>query len=238
MEPPWHFDPDAVRDEKLKVIRALAPVDPRDIVRGQYAAANGQPGYPDDAGDPGSTTESFVALKLHLRNWRWQGTPFYLRTGKRLRARTSEIAVAFRAPPHSIFDAGQQGSGLRQNELVIRLQPNEGINLKVMIKEPGPGGMRLVQVPLDMSFAEALGPEGADMPDAYERLIMDVIRGNQTLFMRGDEVEAAWAWTDPVIAGWEARGDLPQPYEPGSAGPEDALALLHRDGRRWREIRE
>jgi glucose-6-phosphate 1-dehydrogenase len=238
MEPPWHFDPDAVRDEKLKVIRALAPVDPADIVRGQYAAANGQPGYADDVGNPDSTTESFVALKLHIRNWRWQGTPFYLRTGKRLRARASEIAVMFRAPPHSIFDAAQQGSGLRQNELVIRLQPNEGINLKVMIKEPGPGGMRLVQVPLDMSFAEALGPEGANMPDAYERLIMDVIRGNQTLFMRGDEVEAAWAWTDPVIAGWEARGDRPHPYEPGSAGPEEALALMHRDGRRWREIRE
>ncbi len=234
MEPPWHFDPAAVRDEKLKVIRALAPVPAADIVRGQYAATGGEPGYAEDAGNPDSTTESFVALKVQVRNWRWQGTPFYLRTGKRLRARTSEIAVIFRDPPHSIFDQG----GLRQNELVIRLQPNEGINLKVMIKEPGPGGMRLVQVPLDMSFAEALGPEGADMPDAYERLIMDVIRGNQTLFMRGDEVEAAWAWTDPIIAGWEARGDRPQPYDAGSSGPEDALALMHRDGRKWREIRE
>ncbi|MFN3641639.1 MAG: glucose-6-phosphate dehydrogenase [Gemmobacter sp.] len=239
MEPPWHFDPDAVRDEKLKVIRALAPLEPSDIVRGQYAASGDQPGYCADVGNPDSTTESFIALRVHVRNWRWQGTPFYLRTGKRLRTRASEIAVTFRAPPHSIFDTGQQGgAGLRENVLAIRLQPNEGINLKVMIKEPGPGGMRLVQVPLDMSFAEALGPEGADMPDAYERLIMDVIRGNQTLFMRGDEVEAAWAWTDPIIAGWEARGDRPQLYDAGSSGPEDALALLHRDGRKWRDVRE
>jgi glucose-6-phosphate 1-dehydrogenase len=122
--------------------------------------------------------------------------------------------------------------------LVIRLQPNEGMNLMVMIKEPGPGGMRLTQVPLDMSFATALGAEGVDITDAYERLIMDVIRGNQTLFMRGDEVEAAWAWADPIIEGWEARGDRPQGYDAGSSGPEDALMLLHRDGRRWREIRE
>jgi glucose-6-phosphate 1-dehydrogenase len=239
MEPPWHFDPDAVRDEKLKVIRALEPLRPADVVRGQYQAADALPAYRDDAENRASLTESFIALRLRVANWRWQGTPFYLRTGKRLRARTSEIAVVFRAPPHSIFDAaGYEGAGgQRENVLVIRLQPNEGMNLTVMIKEPGPGGMRLVQVPLDMSFAEALGPEGADMPDAYERLIMDVIRGNQTLFMRGDEVEAAWAWTDPAIAAWEAAGDRPLPYQPGSSGPEDALMLLHRDGRRWREIR-
>ena len=105
------------------------------------------------------------------------------------------------------------------------------------IKEPGPGGMRLVDVPLDMSFAEALGAESADVPDAYERLIMDVIRGNQTLFMRGDEVEAAWAWTDPLINGWETRGDRPAPYDIGSSGPDDAMMLLHRDDRRWREVR-
>ncbi|MFP1645879.1 glucose-6-phosphate dehydrogenase [Pontitalea aquivivens] len=240
MEPPYHFDPDAVRDEKLKVIRALDPVDPQDIVRGQYLGVSGkgcapQPGYLADAENPGSRTESYIAMKVHVANWRWKGTPFYLRTGKRLRARTSEIAITFKEPPHSIFD---DAGDWRENVLVIRLQPNEGMNLKVMIKEPGPGGMRLVQVPLDMSFAEALGDDGADIPDAYERLIMDVIRGNQTLFMRGDEVEAAWAWTDPVIAGWEARGDRPQPYDAGSSGPEDALMLMHRDGRRWREIRE
>lgn len=233
MEPPYHFDPDAVRDEKLKVIRALEPVSPADVVRGQYAAGTA-PSYAQDVDNPHSRTESFVALKLRIANWRWQGVPFYLRTGKRLRERSSEIAVVFREPPHSIFD---DSAGHKANQLVIRLQPNEGINLKVMIKEPGPGGMRLVEVPLDMSFAEALGPEGADMPDAYERLITDVIRGNQTLFMRGDEVEAAWAWIDPIIAAWENGTARSDPYQPGSSGPDEALALMHRDGRRWREIR-
>jgi glucose-6-phosphate 1-dehydrogenase len=234
MEPPYHFDPDAVRDEKLKVIRALDPVAPQDIVRGQYLAGGGEGGYLEHSENPHSRTESYIALKVAISNWRWKGTPFYLRTGKRLRARASEIAVTFREPPHSIFDDAE---GWRENVLVIRLQPDEGMNLMVMIKEPGPGGMRLTQVPLDMSFAEALGPDGADVPDAYERLNMDVIRGNQTLFMRGDEVEAAWAWTDPIIEGWEARGDRPQPYDAGTSGPEDALMLMHRDGRRWREIR-
>ena len=235
MEPPYHFDPDAVRDEKLKVIRALDPVQPEDIVRGQYLAGQGQGSYVQHSEDPSSKTESYIALKVSISNWRWKNTPFYLRTGKRLRARTSEIAITFREPPHSIFD---DAKGWRENVLVIRLQPNEGMNLMVMIKEPGPGGMRLMQVPLDMSFADALGDDSEDIPDAYERLIMDVIRGNQTLFMRGDEVEAAWAWTDPIIAGWEARGDKPQGYDPGSSGPEDALMLMHRDGRRWREIKE
>ncbi len=235
MEPPYHFDPNAVRDEKLKVIRALDPVTPADIVRGQYLAGGGQGGYLEHSEDPASSTESYIALRVSISNWRWKGTPFYLRTGKRLRARTSEIAITFKEPPHSIFD---DAKGWRENVLVIRLQPNEGMNLMVMIKEPGPGGMRLMQVPLDMTFADALGSGAEEVPDAYERLIMDVIRGNQTLFMRGDEVEAAWAWTDPIIAGWEARGDRPQEYDAGSSGPEDALMLMHRDGRRWREIRE
>ncbi len=235
MEAPYKFDPDAVRDEKLKVIRALDPVGPEAIVRGQYRAAKDAPGYLADAENPASTTESYIALKVNIANWRWKGTPFYLRTGKKLRARTSEIAIVFKEVPHSIFGDAE---GWRENVLAIRLQPNEGMTLSVMIKEPGPGGMRLTEVPLDMSFAEALGEEGADIPDAYERLIMDVIRGNQTLFMRGDEVEAAWAWTDPIIAGWEARGDKPKAYDAGSSGPEDALMLLHRDGRRWREIKE
>ncbi|MGR3756345.1 MAG: glucose-6-phosphate dehydrogenase, partial [Tranquillimonas sp.] len=223
------------RDEKLKVIRSLDPVEPYQIVRGQYAPAQGRPGYRDDVENPRSLTESFIALKLHVSNWRWAGTPFYLRTGKRLRARTSEIAVVFKDAPHSIF--GDE-AGYHRNILSIRLQPNEGMTLGVTIKEPGPGGMRLIDVPLDMSFAEALGPESEEIPDAYERLIMDVIRGNQTLFMRGDEVEAAWAWTDPIIQGWERRGEAPKPYDPGSSGPEDAQMLMHREGRRWREIRE
>ncbi len=234
MEPPYHFDPDAVRDEKLKVIRALKPVPAEDIVRGQYGAGGSEKGYVTHSENPASKTESYIALKVNVSNWRWQGVPFYLRTGKRLRARASEIAITFKQPPHAIFD---DAKGWHENVLVIRLQPNEGMNLMVMIKEPGPGGMRLMQVPLDMSFADAV-EDAEDVPDAYERLIMDVIRGNQTLFMRGDEVEAAWAWTDPIIEGWEARGDRPQTYDPGSSGPEDALMLMHRDGRRWREIRE
>jgi glucose-6-phosphate 1-dehydrogenase len=233
MEPPSKFDPDAVRDEKLKVIRALDPVRPDDLVRGQYRAGAEGAAYVEDAGAPSSATESFVALKANISNWRWAGTPFYLRTGKRLRARNSEIAVVFKDAPHSIFGPG---AGRHRNILSIRLQPNEGITLQVTIKEPGPGGMRLMDVPLDMSFAEQLSGNDNDIPDAYERLIMDVIRGNQTLFMRGDEVEAAWAWTDPIIAGWEARGDKPHGYDAGSTGPEEALMLLHRDGRRWRDI--
>ncbi|QPM89793.1 glucose-6-phosphate dehydrogenase [Pseudooceanicola algae] len=234
MEPPARFEPDAVRDEKLKVIRALEAVPADDIVRGQYSAAGKQPNYLDDVGDPTSRTESFIAMKVKISNWRWAGTPLYLRTGKKLKARTSEIAVVFKQTPHSIF--GPE-SGSHRNILTIRLQPNEGMDLGVTIKEPGPGGMRLVDVPLDMTFAEALGPDAEDVPDAYERLIMDVIRGNQTLFMRGDEVEAAWAWADPIIDGWEQRGDRPMPYDPGSTGPEESMMLMHKDGRRWREIK-
>ncbi|UYV39414.1 glucose-6-phosphate dehydrogenase [Rhodobacteraceae bacterium D3-12] len=235
MEPPAKFAPDSVRDEKLKVIRALDAVVAEDIVRGQYLPEDGKPGYLEHANDPNSTTESFIALKAHISNWRWAGTPFYLRTGKRLKARTSEIAIVFKDAPHSIFGAE---AGRHRNTLTIVLQPNEGIELGVTIKEPGPGGMRLLDVPLDMSFAEALGEDVEFAPDAYERLITDVIRGNQTLFMRGDEVEAAWAWTDPIIAEWEEREDVPLPYESGSDGPTEALALMHRDGRRWREIRK
>ncbi|RMH39532.1 MAG: glucose-6-phosphate dehydrogenase, partial [Alphaproteobacteria bacterium] len=234
MEPPSRFEPGAVRDEKLKVIRALDRPGPEEIVRGQYAAGDGEPSYLEDVGNPDSTTESFVAMRVHVSNWRWAGTPFYLRTGKKLRTRMSEIAVMFKDPPHSIFGADGRRRG---NVLAIRLQPDEGITLKVTIKEPGPGGMRLVEVPLDMTFAEALGPEGAEMPDAYERLIMDVIRGDQTLFMRDDEVEAAWEWVDPIIEMWEKSGDRPCLYEPGSDGPEEALILMHRDGRRWRSLR-
>ena len=236
MEPPARFDPDAVRDEKLKVIRALDPVLPHHIIRGQYAAQTGaedaHPNYRDAVGDPRSKTESFIAMKTQISNWRWSGTPFYLRTGKRMSARSSEITVVFKETPHSIFaeDASQH-----RNVLSIRLQPNEGMTLGVTIKEPGIGGMRLIDVPLDMSFAEALGDD-VEQVDAYERLIMDVIRGNQTLFMRGDEVEAAWAWTDPIIQGWEARGNVPKFYDSGTDGTTDAYELMRRDGREWRKV--
>ncbi|WP_371225266.1 glucose-6-phosphate dehydrogenase [Roseovarius sp. 2305UL8-3] len=232
MEPPSRFTSDAVRDEKVKVIEALDPVEPSNIVRGQYRARDTEGSYRDHAGNPQSLTESFVAMKVTIGNWRWAGTPFYLRTGKKLRARTSEIAIVFRDPPHMIFPRME---GRRGNALIIRLQPDEGITLRNTIKEPGPGGFRLAEVALDMTFADALGPH-AETQDAYERLIMDVIRGDQTLFMRGDEAEAAWAWADPIIHAWEEARQAPAPYDAGGSGPEDALMLLHRDGRRWREI--
>ena len=232
MEPPAKFEPQSVRDEKVKVIRALEPVQPHHIVRGQYEDGQGG-GFRADVNNPKSHTESFVALKLSISNWRWAGTPFYLRTGKALSARASEIAVVFKDAPHSIF--GPE-AGRHANVLTIRLQPNEGITMGVTIKEPGPGGMRLMDVPLDMSFAKTLGPSSGSPTDAYERLIMDVIRGDQTLFMRADEVEAAWAWTDPIIAGWQARADVPKTYASGSSGPSDASLLMSRDGRAWRKI--
>ncbi len=233
MEPPSHFEPDAVRDEKLKVLRALQPLtDPADVVRGQYRGGASTSAYHDDAENPESRTESFVALKATISNWRWAGVPFYLRTGKRLRNRVSEIAIQFKDIPHSIFSGS--AAAPKPNVLAIRLQPDEGITLSMTIKDPGPGGMRFKETELDMSFADSLALTGKRMPDAYERLIMDVIRGDQTLFMRGDEVEAAWAWVDPIIHGWQ--NSVPSLYDSGSSGPEDSLMLLHREGRRWREI--
>ena len=185
------------------------------------------PGYLDELGGS-SNTETFVAIKAQIGNWRWSGVPFYLRTGKRLPSRMSEIMVQFRAVPHSVFDDGTP----EPNRLVIRLQPDEGVKLWLMIKDPGPGGMRLQHVPLDMSFAEAFTTRN---PDAYERLILDVVRGNQTLFMRRDEVEAAWRWVDPIIDAWNASRDAPKPYVAGTWGPTSAVALTERDGRSWVE---
>ena len=238
MEPPYRFEPDALRDEKLKVLRALGPITADNIgqsaVRGQYRARNGGSNYLDDVGNPDSTTESFVALKVGIANWRWSGTPFYLRTGKQLPTRMSEIALVFKDAPHSIFPP--QAGDFRGNALIIRLQPDEGIMLRLTIKDPGPGGMRLIEVPLNMTFAGAFGAGGTQLPDAYERLVMDVIRGDQTLFMRSDEVEAAWAWVDPIIDAWAQSDSKPSSYAAGGSGPDDALMLIHRDGRRWREI--
>jgi glucose-6-phosphate 1-dehydrogenase len=233
MEPPARFDPDDVRDEKLKVIRSLDPLAVSDTVRGQYRAQGDEGSYADDVDNPATRTESFVAIKAHIANWRWSGTPFYLRTGKKLGARLSEIAVVFKHPPHTVFPQVDEQKG---NALIIRLQPGEGITMRVTIKEPGPGGMRLTEVPLDMTFADALGTGEGAVPEAYERLVMDVIRGDQTLFMRGDEVEAAWAWTDPIIKAWEESGSKPQAYEPGGAGPIDAFKLTSSEGHVWREI--
>jgi glucose-6-phosphate 1-dehydrogenase len=238
MEPPAHLDADSVRDEKLKVIRALVPIDEKNAgvvtVRGQYRAGNiggaSVPSYLSEIDGGQSATETFVAIKAEIGNWRWAGVPFYLRTGKRLAARVSEIVIAFKRIPHSIFD---QGAGdVHPNQLVIRLQPDEGVKLWLMIKDPGPGGMRLSNVPLDMSFADAFNVRN---PDAYERLLMDVVRGNQALFMRRDEVEAAWSWIDPILEGWSVSGDTPKQYTAGTWGPSAAVALIERDGRTWYE---
>jgi glucose-6-phosphate 1-dehydrogenase len=243
MEPPTVLHGDAVRDEKLKVLRALRPITDHNAatltVRGQYraGATNGEAvdSYLQELdgllpGNGGSDTETFVALKAEIDNWRWAGVPFYLRTGKRLPERVSEIVVTFRQVPHSIFD-GSAGP-IAPNRLVLRLQPDEGVKLGVMLKEPGPGGLRLRHVPLDMSFAEAFG---GDQPDAYERLLMDVIRGNPTLFMRRDEVEAAWRWIDPILSAWQSGHSASKPYTAGCWGPSAAFALIERDGRTWHE---
>ncbi len=233
MEPPARFDANAVRDEKLKVIQALLDPGREDIVLGQYADGQGQNSYRQDVGNPDSTTESYVALKCQVANWRWSRTPFYLRTGKRLPRRVSEVVVQFRELPHWIFDESLPGKG---NLLTIRLQPDEGIDLRLTIKEPGPGGMRLVAVPLDMSFANTLTSDAAELINAYERLIMDVIRGDQTLFMRSDEIEAAWRWTDTLLATCRAHAAPVQLYSSGSAGPLAANALLDRDGSHWHPL--
>jgi glucose-6-phosphate 1-dehydrogenase len=238
MEPPSSVDMDAVRDEKVKVLHALRPMTPYDVecctVRGQYrsGAVAGQPvpGYLDDLGAQASATETFVALKAHIDNWRWAGTPFYLRTGKRMHARTSEIVVQFRPVPHSIFPAGV--GPVAANRLVIHLQPDERVRLHLMAKEPDPAGLRLRPVTLNLSFAETFRARSAD---AYERLLMDVVRGAPALFMRRDEVETAWQWTEPVLRAWSEWGELPRPYHAGTAGPAAAIALIERDGRTWHE---
>lgn len=235
MEPPANMDANNVRDEKLKVLRSLKRIDASNAdkltVRGQYRAGASSEGavagYLDELGEA-SNTETYVAMKAEIGNWRWSGVPFYLRTGKRMPRRVSEIVVSFKAVPHSVF--GRTTDMIHANQLVIRLQPDEGVKQWVMIKDPGPGGMRLRHVPLDMSFAESFNVRN---PDAYERLLLDVIRNNQTLFMRGDEVEAAWEWIDPILAAWEQTGQISQPYTAGTSGPSQAIALIERDGRTW-----
>ncbi len=239
MEPPSTFSANAVRDEKIKVLRALKPIEDADAksltVRGQYkaGASNGQPvaGYLDEIDDEESSTETFVALKAEISNWRWSGVPFYLRTGKRLAGRVSEIVVQFKALGHNLFS--DVDGELEANRMIIRLQPDEGIKQHVMMKDPGPGGMRFRQVPLDMTFADSFNLRH---PDAYERLIMDVVRGDQTLFMRRDEVEQAWAWIDPILEAWETNKIPVHAYTAGSSGPPKSYELITRDGRSWHGI--
>ncbi len=238
MEVPSSLSAEAVRDEKLKVLHALKPITEANVeqatVRGQYraGASSGGPvkGYLEELEGGVSNTETFVAIKAEIGNWRWAGVPFYIRTGKRLATRVSEIVITFKPIPHNIFDSA--AGRITANQLIIRLQPDEGVKQSLMIKDPGPGGMRLRGVSLDMSFAEAFSVRH---PDAYERLLMDTIRSNQTLFMRRDEVEAAWQWIDPILKGWESSSQAVQGYTAGTWGPSQAIALIERDGRTWHE---
>ncbi|MDE2595271.1 MAG: glucose-6-phosphate dehydrogenase [Sphingomonadales bacterium] len=236
MEPPVSYNATAVRDEKVKVLRSLRKILPEETVTGQYTAGAiaGQavPGYADELGKP-SETETFVAIKAHLDNWRWKGVPFYLRTGKRLPARKTEIIIQFRPVPYSIFDA--RGATAQPNRLVIGIQPEENISLSLMAKVPGldRGGIRLRPVPLDIDMPDAFA--GPTKRIAYERLLLDLVEGDQTLFVRRDEVEAQWEWIDAVRASWADKGLAPKTYTAGSWGPTAAIALAERDGVTWHE---
>jgi len=236
MEPPTSFDATAVRDEKVKVLRALRKVEPNEVVTGQYraGAVNGEavPGYDEELGKP-SDTETFVAIKAHVDNWRWKGVPFYLRTGKRLPERVTEIIVNFRSVPHSIFEG--MGSGMQPNKLVIGIQPEENITLSLMAKVPGLGieGIKLREVPLEITMPDAF--VGMHRRIAYERLLLDLIQGDQTLFVRRDEVEAQWHWIDAIRAVWESADIKPKTYSAGTWGPSAAIALAERDGVTWHE---
>ena len=236
MEAPSSLHHDAVRDEKIKVLRALRPIGLESVrtstVRGQYAAGaiNGKTvaGYDEELNGIESSTETFVALKVEIDNWRWSNVPFYLRTGKRLQSKHSEIVIQFQDVPHSIFP--EQQFNIAPNRLTIRLQPDEGVKLSLMAKEPGPGGFELRAVSLDLSFEETFGLR---YPDAYERLLMEVLRGNPALFMRRDEVDAAWQWIDSIIAGWAESRQSVESYVAGSWGPTASTVMLDRDGRSW-----
>jgi glucose-6-phosphate 1-dehydrogenase len=240
MEPPATFDAEALRDEKVKVIRAVA--EPRGsevrrtVVRGQYGpgwvAAKEVPGYREEPEvDPRSETETYVAAKLFVDDWRWSGVPFYLRTGKRLPKRATEIAIQFKEVPHRLFkDSATEPD---PNLLAIRIQPDEGIMLRFGAKIPGLG-IEVRSVTMDFTYGSAFA---VDSPDAYETLILDALLGDASLFTRADEVEEAWGIVDPVIASWADAEppDFPN-YEAGSWGPKEADQLIERDGRRWRRI--
>ncbi|MES2492362.1 MAG: glucose-6-phosphate dehydrogenase [Pseudomonadota bacterium] len=236
MEPPATFDAKAVRDEKVKVLRCLRRVKRDETVTGQYRAGAidgaAVPGYDQELGRD-SDTETFVAIKAHVDNWRWKGVPFYLRTGKRLYKRTTEIVVQFRQVPHSIF-AGR-GARTDPNRLVIGIQPEENITLSLMAKVPGldRAGLRLREVPLDIAMDHAFA--GPKRRIAYERLLLDLIEGDQTLFVRRDEVEAQWDWIDAIRGIWTDDAIDPKSYTAGSWGPSAAIALAERDGVTWHE---
>jgi glucose-6-phosphate 1-dehydrogenase len=239
MDPPSDLSASSIRDEKVKVLKALEPIKAeqlsRQVVRGQYVAgiSDGKavPGYlEEENSNAQSDTETFVALRADIRNWRWAGVPFYLRTGKRMPQKLSQIVIHFKEPPHYIFAAEQRQ--LIGNKLIIRLQPDEGIALQVMTKDQGlDKGMHLRSGPLQLNFSDTY--RSARIPDAYERLLLEVMRGNQNLFVRKDEIEYAWQWCDQLIAGWKQLGDAPKPYPAGTWGPMGSVALITRDERSW-----
>ncbi len=241
MEPPARFDPSAVRNEKIKVLRSLRAIHTGNVstesVIGQYTAGASEgrmvPGYAEELGRA-SRCETFVALRAHVDNWRWSGVPFYLRTGKRLPSRSTEIYIQFRKVPYSIF-GGPAAADMQPNGLVIKLQPEERIELDLMSKTPGldRAGLRLSQVALDLDFHQEFA--NARKRIAYERLYLDAIEGNGTLFVRRDETEAAWSWVDAIAAGWRDTGMVPKPYPAGTWGPSAAVSLTDRLGHAWRE---
>jgi len=239
MEPPCSLEGNSVRDEKLKVIRSLRFIEGDDLknktVRGQYSSgAIGKEAVPgffeEEGGSPKSDTETFVALRVDIDNWRWNNVPIYMRTGKRMSKRYSEIVVDFKDIPHSIFPKG--GDCIDSNKLVIRLQPEESISMFIMNKVPGlTDGMKLQKVKLDLNVVE----DAPRVPDAYEHLLLDVIRNNPTLFMRLDEVEAAWIWADKILDGWSEKEVKPKSYPAGTNGPSASIAMIEKDGRSWYE---
>ncbi|MEP3563661.1 MAG: glucose-6-phosphate dehydrogenase [Marinobacter sp.] len=241
MDPPADLSADSIRDEKVKILKALKRISPemmeQYVVRGQYAAgaSHGKvvPGYLEEEGaDKSSLTETFVALKVEIDNWRWSGVPFYIRTGKRMPEKMAQIIIHFKPAPHYIFDPDQKH--LANNKLIIRLQPDEGMALKILTKDHGlDKGMRLRQGPLELTFSETFGAER--IPDAYERLLWEVMRGSQYLFVRRDEVEHAWRWVDHIIQNWRDLGEPPKRYAAGTWGPVASIALITRDGRSWYE---
>ena len=238
MEAPGSTAADALRLEKIKVLRALAPITAKNVkettVRGQYVKGkvDGKiaPDYLTDVDTEESDTETYIAIHAKVDNWRWQGVPVYLRTGKRMSARWSEIIIQFKPVPHSIFG---EGIPVNPNKLVIRLQPDEAVNLWMEIKEPGAGGLRLKTLPLNLSYADNFTVR---YPDAYERLLMDVVRGNLSLFMRRDEVEAAWVWCDGILNAWKEVEQAVSYYPAGSNGPDDAKRMLAGQGDHWSDI--
>ena len=241
MEPPVNMDGDSIRNEKLKVLKALRPITDENVMestgRGQYTAGyikgEAVPGYTEEAdGNPKSTTESFVAIKVDIDNWRWAGVPFYLRTGKRMTTKRSEVVIYFKQLPHNIFKDSYRN--LPQNKLIIRLQPDEGVEIEMLNKVPGIGkGIKLQKTMLDLSFCEAF--RAGHVANAYERLILETMLGNQSLFIRRDEVERSWAWIDTIQEAWADSNEPPKPYPAGTLGPVASVALLARDGREWEE---